>query len=109
MNKNKHFIVAHAYDKRGRLIARASNSYSQTHPIQAKYAKMAGKPLSIFLHAEIACLLRTGTKMVHRLTVERYNKKGEPVLAKPCSICELAIKDWDVRVVEYTPIFDASR
>lgn len=103
MNKQKPILVAHAYNKRGRLIARATNSYSQTHPIQAKYARLAGKPLNIYLHAEIACLLRTGTEKVNRLTVERYNKKGEPMLAKPCPICSLAIKDWGVQVIEYTP------
>lgn len=99
---HKHLIVARAYDKRGRLLARSANSYTQTHPIQAKYARLAGKPNSIYLHAEIACLLRAGTKPIHKLVVERYHKNGNPALAKPCVICQRAIRDWGVKIVEYT-------
>jgi tRNA(Arg) A34 adenosine deaminase TadA len=98
----KHHIVARAFDKRGRLIARAINSYRQTHPIQAKYATLAGFPARVFLHAEIACLLRAGTCPVHTMTIERYYANGEPALAKPCPICTLAISDWGVKYVEYT-------
>lgn len=98
----KHIITAKAYDKRGRLIARAANSYSQTHPLQAKYARQARQPDRIYLHAEIACLLKAGTRVVHKLVIERYYADGSPALAKPCPICRRAIKDWDVKVVEYT-------
>jgi len=81
-------VVARAYNKRGHLIARA--------------AQAAGKPHSIFLHAEIACLLRAGDTPVHKLTVERYHANGEPATAKPCPICQLAIADWGVDVIEHT-------
>jgi tRNA(Arg) A34 adenosine deaminase TadA len=96
-------VVARAYNKRGHLIARAANSYTRTHPIQAKYAQMAGKPDSIFVHAEVACLLRAGDTPVHKLVVERYHKAtGQPLNAKPCPICQLAIADWGVEIVEHT-------
>ena len=98
----KHHIIARAYDKKGRLLSRAINSYRQTHPLQAKYARLAGSPDRIFLHAEIACLLKAGTRPVHRLVIERYYANGEPALAKPCPICSLAIKDWQVKFVDYT-------
>ena len=98
----RHVLVAHAYDKKGYLLSRASNSYTLSHPVQYKYAVRAGKPAAIYLHAEIACLLRAGTVPVHRLTIERYHADGSPALAKPCPICQLAIKDWNVQIVEYT-------
>ena len=98
----KHIVIARAYDKKGRLLSRAANSYTQTHPIQAKYAKIAKQPLRVFLHAEIACLLRAGDKSIHKLVIERYYADGRPALAKPCPICQLAIKDWGVKHVEYT-------
>ena len=102
MVNKKHTIIARAYDKRGKLIARAINSYKQTHPLQAKYAQQAGMPQRIYLHAEIACLLRAGVKPIHKLVIERYHSNGEPALAKPCPICQLAINDWSVKIVEYT-------
>jgi len=98
----KHHIVARCYDKRNRLLSRAINSYKQTHPIQAKYAEKAGQPARQFLHAEMAALLKAGTKKVHKIVIERYYANGEPALAKPCPVCSLAIKDWNVKVVEYT-------
>jgi tRNA(Arg) A34 adenosine deaminase TadA len=100
--RNRPILVAHAYDRKGTLLSRASNSYTQTHPIQAKYAKRAGLEHSIYLHAEIACLLRAGTTPVYKLTVERYYANGSPALARPCPICQLALKDWGVKHVEYT-------
>jgi tRNA(Arg) A34 adenosine deaminase TadA len=103
MSKNKrHVVTAHAYDKKGRLLSRAANSYVKTHPLQAFYAKRAGKPHAIYLHAEIACLLLAGTVPVHTLYVERYHADGSPALAKPCPICQLAIADWNIPHVEYT-------
>ena len=100
--RKRPLVVAHTYDKKGRLLSRAANSYTQSHPVQAKYAARAGKPHAIYLHAEIAALLRAGQTPVFKLTVERYYADGRPALAKPCPICELAIKDWGVKHVEYT-------
>jgi tRNA(Arg) A34 adenosine deaminase TadA len=99
---HKHFIIARTYDRRGRLIARAANSYKQTHPVQARYAALAGQPLRIYLHAEMACLLRSGDVPIYKMVIERYHADGRPALAKPCPICQLAIKDWGVKHVEYT-------
>jgi hypothetical protein len=98
----KPLIVAHAYDKRGNLIARAANAYKKTHPLQARYAQQAGQPLREYLHAEIACLLRARDIPVHKITIERYHADGTPALAKPCPVCSLAIADWGVKIIEYT-------
>lgn len=78
------------------------NSYTQTHPLQAKYAREVNQPEKIYLHAEIACLLRAGTKPIHKLVIERYWKDGSPALAKPCPICKKAIEDWGIKIIEYT-------
>lgn len=100
--KQRQEITAYAYDKRGRLISIGRNSYAKTHPIQHHFAKLSGKPSAIFLHAEIACLLKAGRKAVHRLEIFRFNKHGESVLAAPCPICQLAIKAWGVKHVYHT-------
>lgn len=96
-------IRATITDKKGRILSAAQNSYSRTHPIQARFASRTSKPNRIFLHAEIAALvkLRSGDKP-HKIFVERYFKDGKPALARPCPVCEAAIKHYGIKTVEYT-------
>ena len=94
-------ITALAYNKRGKLIAVGKNSYVRTHPLQAKFAKKAGKPDAIYLHAEVSALLKS-REQVHRLVVLRYDRQGNPVNAKPCPSCQLAIKHFNVKQVDHT-------
>jgi tRNA(Arg) A34 adenosine deaminase TadA len=98
----KHRIRARVYDRKGTLIAEACNSYEKTHPIQAHFARLCGKPDSIFLHAEVAALLKCGLRRPYSIHVERYKQDGRPGLAKPCIICETALKHWGVKEVRYT-------
>lgn len=56
----------------------------------------------VFLHAEVLALLRAGDRPVHKIYVERYHKNGKPACAKPCPICQEAIRMWGVKVIEYT-------
>jgi tRNA(Arg) A34 adenosine deaminase TadA len=100
MPRKKHVVSAIVYDKKGRRIAGAVNNYRKSHPIQAHFASLAGSKERIYLHAEIAALLRCGTHIPHTLVVNRLNAKGESVCAKPCEVCSLAIKHWKIaRVV----------
>lgn len=97
----KHTVIATVLDKKGKVIAKAVNSYTKTHPIQAKYAKACGEPYKAYLHAEIAALVKAKGKGF-KLVVERYNRLGEPMLAAPCPICQMAIKEAKIKFVEYT-------
>ena len=97
----KYEITALAYDKRGKLLSVGQNSYTKTHPLQAKLGRKSGKPNAIYLHAELAALLKS-KEQVHKLVVVRYDKDGKPALAKPCPSCQLAIKQFQVKQVEYT-------
>jgi deoxycytidylate deaminase len=97
----KHEITALAYDKRGKLLAVGRNSYVRTHPLQAKYGRRTGRPNAVYLHAELAALVKARA-VVHKLVILRYHKDGRPALAKPCPACELAIKEFGVKFVEYT-------
>ena len=94
-------ITALAYDRRGKLLAVGKNSYEKTHPLQAKFGKSSGKPNAIYLHAELAALLKS-REPVHKLVVSRYDKNGKAVNAKPCPSCQLAIKYFGVKHVEHT-------
>lgn len=98
---NKQEITATIFDKRGRILAVGKNSYDQSHPRQAYYAAKVGDPKKIYLHAEIAALIKCKGNP-YKIKIERYNKQGEPRLAKPCPICELAIKEAGISFVEYT-------
>lgn len=100
--KNKFLITATVFDRKGKVLSISNNSYSKTHTIQASYAKKLGLEDKIFLHAEIAALIKCKAKSPFKIKIERYNKKGEPMIAKPCPICELAIKEAGISFVEYT-------
>lgn len=95
-------VKAFAYDKRGRLLAVGSNSYVRTHRLQAHYAAKTGKPMGIYLHAEIDCLIKASKRgQVHKLVVTRQGANGL-LMAKPCPACQLAIRDFNVKHVEHT-------
>lgn len=98
----KHVIKASVYDKRGNLIGEAFNSYVKSHPLQAHFAKLAGKPDAVYLHAEIAALLKCGEKKPHSIFIERYSMDGRPALAAPCKICMRAIKHFGIQQITYT-------
>lgn len=100
---NKFFeIIAHACDKRGRIIAVGKNNYKKTHPLQKHFADIVKDPHKHFLHAEIDALIKCKGKVPHSLHVYRYSSEGKMVLAKPCIICQAAIKAFGVSKVFYT-------
>ena len=56
--KKRYIILAKVKNKQGDCIGIASNSYTKSHPLQKHFAKLAGQPNKIFLHAEILALIR---------------------------------------------------
>ena len=94
-------ITAFAYNKRGKLLSVGVNSYIKTHPMQARYAKRTGRSKAVFLHAEVAALLKA-KEQVYRMVVVRYDKAGKPAIAKPCPACALALHEFGVRMIEHT-------
>lgn len=99
----KHELIAKVYDKQKRLLATGVNSYCKTHPKQAEYAKQVGLPAKQFLHAEIRAIIRALKKgKPHSIHIERYGKEGQPLLAKPCPVCALAIKESGIKEIYHT-------
>lgn len=99
----KQDITATIYDKKGRLLSTGKNSYTKSHPKQAKYAKKVGMPYKIMLHAEVSALIRCkNLSKAYRIVVTRINKKNKFANAKPCPICALAIREAGIKVVEWT-------
>lgn len=90
------------YDKRGRLLSSGTNFPKKTHPEQARRAAQMGQDYKVFLHAEISALVKIRDGIPYKITVERYGKRGQPLNARPCPICELAIKEAGIKRIEYT-------
>jgi tRNA(Arg) A34 adenosine deaminase TadA len=100
--KKRYYIVAKCYDKKGKLLSVGINDYNKTHPLQKYFAEKVGHFHREYLHAEIAAIVRCKDKKIYRITVERYDKHGLPVNAKPCPICQEAIKAFGIKIVEST-------
>lgn len=101
--RHQHNLTAILYDKRGRILSIGKNSFVKTHPLQSKFANEAGLSEKIFLHAEIDAIVKcSDLSKVHRILVTRYNKAGKPVMAKPCEICQLALKHVGIKIIEHT-------
>jgi len=95
-------VSAFVYDKRGRLLSTGQNSYVKTHPLQARVAAEVGEPHKVFLHAEVAALLKCDWKKAYRILVTRYGRSGRPLLAKPCKVCHQIIGMTNIKIVEHT-------
>lgn len=99
----KHAISAIIYDKKGRTISFGQNSYTKTHPLMAKISKAEGEPNRIYLHAEVAALVRLKDwSRAYSMFVSRYTGDGLPANAKPCLSCQRLIKITGIKHVEYT-------
>lgn len=98
-----HILSAIIYDRKGRVLSIGKNSYIKTHPLQAKHAKKIGLDEKIYLHAEVHAIVRCqNLSKAYKIFVSRWDKKGNPLLAKPCPICASAIAATGIEIVEYT-------
>lgn len=96
-------VSAVIFDKKGRVLSIGRNSYVKTHPIQAKYARKAGEPAKVYLHAEIDAIIKLRKpEDAYSIHVVRLDRLGTPSLAKPCRCCALAIRQVGIRRVTHT-------
>lgn len=95
-------IYSVVVDKKDRILSEGSNSYTKTHPLQAKFAEEVDLPQKIFLHAEISALVKIRSGEPYKIYIARVDSKGEPMLAAPCPICALAIKEAKIESIEHT-------
>lgn len=96
-------IKAIIYDRKDKVLSVGFNSYIKTHPLQARHAQRNQEPSKIFLHAEIHAIARCRQlDRAHRILVTRFDKHGHPQLAKPCKVCQSAIKEAGIKIIDYT-------
>lgn len=80
-----------AVDEKHNVIAHAQNNPVKSHPKQKHFANIAGRPESIYLHAEIQALVKCRTDPFS-LYVVRLLADGGFGLSRPCPICKGAMK-----------------
>jgi len=99
-SSNHKFQVGTVLVKKNRIISTATN-LNKTHPVQASFAKMVGKPHKHWLHAETNALIRSDED-ADEAYVCRLGKSGELRNAKPCPICQEALRQSSVSKVYYS-------
>ncbi len=89
---------------RNEVIATGYNR-RKTSPIQAYWASKAGRPEAIFTHAEMSALNHIGSPNwnpnIAKIFIYRETKIGLGI-AKPCEICTMALKAFNIRHIYYT-------
>ena len=103
MSNRRFEIFATAFDKKRRVIGSGVNSYSRTHPLSKYFSIKAGMSEErVFVHGELAAILSAGRKQIHTLLVQRFDRNGNMVLAKPCPSCMLMIQAFGIKIIQYT-------
>lgn len=87
----KQKIVAIITDKKGKILSIGANSYVKTHPYQKQLAEQVELDEHIYLHAEISALIKLKSLKPTSIYIARTGPTGEPLLAKPCAICQHAL------------------
>lgn len=101
--RKKYEIKSTTFDKKGRIIASAFNDYRKSNPWQKQLSVDSGmSEHRICLHSEVACILKSKSKQIHTILIERYDEKGRPKIAFPCPSCQLAIKLTEIKKVIFT-------
>ena len=86
---------------KNRVVTTATNLERKSHPLQAKFAERVGLKEKIFLHAEIAALVKCREEC-DTIIVARVNSQNKLRNSRPCPICSLALKQAGVSKVHYS-------
>lgn len=87
--------------KNNKIISIGVNKDKKTHPLQASLAERVGLREKIYLHAEISALVKA-KKECDTIVVARVNPQGKLRMAKPCPICEMALKQAGITNIYYS-------
>ena len=91
--KMRYHFKAIITDKKGNVLSVGENNYKKSHPYMAKMAMACGEDKKIFLHAEIAAIIKChDLKKASNIHIYRVRNNGEIELVNPCKICRSAIK-----------------
>ena len=102
-NHYKTRLASVILNKKGRIISSGVNTI-KTHPFQAKMSNMAGNGKCCQQHAEISSIIQCkDISEAYEMYVLRILRDGTRAMAKPCKICDFAIKNFtNIKRVFYT-------
>ena len=84
-------------DKRNNVLSVAGNTYTRTHPQQARWAEKRGVPNKQCLHAEIRAaimLTKSGkSEKARYLYIAAVSEAGNVLCAKPCIVCQMMLDE----------------
>jgi tRNA(Arg) A34 adenosine deaminase TadA len=86
---------------KSKVVASGTNLETKSHPLQARFAERAGLKEKIYLHAEISALVKCREEC-DTIIVARVNPQNKLRMARPCPICELALKEAGITKIHYT-------
>lgn len=99
----KHHITAIIYSKNGQVLSIGKNSYTKTHPLQARHAIKTGNEHRAYLHAEIHAIVRCkDLDKAHSMMITRFDSNGRTMLAKPCEVCMSALREAGIINIKWT-------
>lgn len=88
-------------DRSKRILASSTNKMTKTHPVQKQWSKKVSNGKQIYLHAEIAALVKC-RKQPYAIYVARVLKDDTEAMARPCPVCMAALKEAGVKRIYYT-------
>lgn len=96
-------VGAVLYNSKKREITSATNNDYKSHPLQARWAERVGLREKIYLHAEMACLIKAREDGDTIVVVRLGGHDGKTLRnAKPCPICEPALRFAGIKHVYYS-------
>jgi deoxycytidylate deaminase len=100
--EKKYNLVAFLLDKKGEVLSVGVNKH-KTHPYQAECAARAGDDERVFLHAEVDAIIKyRGEEIPYSILVLRLKKDGTLGLARPCDVCQIAIQEAGIQIIQYS-------
>ena len=97
--KTRYHYKAFIKDKKGKILSIGENNHTKSHPLMAKLSRRAGDPKKIFLHAEIAAIIKCrDLSKAESIFIYRVLDNKDIVLADPCPICTSAIKALGLKI-----------
>ena len=88
---------------KNKVITQAVNQDTKTHPLQARLAELVGLEEKIYLHAEIAALVRLRSDADTIVVARVGGHEGDELRnARPCPICTLALKQAGIKHIYNT-------
>lgn len=103
MSPSRKKVGAVLYNSKKRVITTAVNNDYKTHPRQAWWAQRVGLDEKIYLHAEMACLIKAREDADTIVVVRLGGHDGKSLRqSRPCPVCEPALRYAGIKHVYYS-------